>query len=156
MQVEFVAYSQVFLEKSWEWLNEPEIKLLTNTPDFSKEEQQAWFRSLPGRRDYKIWGVTESHKPIGVLGLKNITEHKAEYWGYIGEKEYLGKKIGPLMVAYAIEMAKEMKLQGLYLKVIPQNQRAIKLYEKMNFNRIGEENNLVLMQLTLEAGALFN
>lgn len=150
MQVEFVEYSLLFLEKSWEWLNDPEIKYLTNSSTFSKEDQLKWFHSLSDKSDYKIWGIVDSKKPIGVFGLKNITDNDAEYWGYIGEKEYWGKKIGELIIKRVIEIAKEMNLQLLYLKVIPENKRAIKLYENMNFVCTRNENNSLLMQLDLK------
>ena len=42
-QVAFVEYTEEFLDLSWEWLNDPEIKLLTMTPDFSREDQRAFF-----------------------------------------------------------------------------------------------------------------
>ena len=150
VNVEFADYSKEFLEKSWEWLNDPEIKHLTNTSCFSKEDQLKWFNSLPDRSDYKVFGVLESGKPIGVFGLKNITAHDAEYWGYIGEKDSWGKKIGELIVKRAIEIAKEKNIGLLYLKVIPNNERAIRLYEKMNFVCTGIENNLLIMQLCLK------
>ena len=42
-----VDYNIIFLDKSWYWLNDPEIKALTMTPDFSKEDQASYFKSLP-------------------------------------------------------------------------------------------------------------
>lgn len=49
--VDFVEYSIEFLELSWEWLNDSEIKSLTMTPDFTREEQIVFFRKLPFRQD---------------------------------------------------------------------------------------------------------
>ena len=34
-----VEYTEEFLELSWLWLSDPEIKELTMTPDFTKKEQ---------------------------------------------------------------------------------------------------------------------
>lgn len=136
MNINFDEYSQIFLEKSWEWLQDPEIKYLINAPDISKEQQQQWFDTLPLRNDYFIKGISHNGKPIGVLGLKNIdlTNKKAEYWGYLGEKEYWGKGLSPQMLEYILKIAKEhYNLEQIYLNVILQNIRAIKAYEKVGF-----------------------
>ena len=92
-QIKFVKYNEHFLNKSWDWLNDPEIKKLTLTSDFTKKQQQVFFKSIPTRTDFKIWGVKCGDESIGVVGLKNITSHDAEYFGYIGEKNYWGSGI---------------------------------------------------------------
>src|SRR5690554_613069 len=63
-------YDRIMLEKSWEWLNDPEIKQLTLTPEMKKESQDEWFQNLRNRKDYFIVGVWRNDKPIGVVGIK--------------------------------------------------------------------------------------
>jgi RimJ/RimL family protein N-acetyltransferase len=128
-----VNYNIVFLNKSWEWLNEPEIKALTMTPDFTKEEQLKFYKQLANKQDYWIKGIIEEDIPIGAMGLKHINTHNAEYWGYIGEKKYWGKMIGVYMLQQAILKAKELGLNQIYLIVHSNNTRAKKLYIKMGF-----------------------
>ena len=70
---DLVDFSIEFLEKSWEWLNDPVIKALTMTPDFTREDQENFFKNLPYKDDYWIRGITENNLPIGVMGLKHIT-----------------------------------------------------------------------------------
>ena len=53
--VRLVDFSKVFFDNSWNWLNDPEIKKMTATPDFTKEDQLKWFNSLPSKQDYLIW-----------------------------------------------------------------------------------------------------
>ncbi len=133
-----VDYNSIFLEKSWEWLNDLEIKTLTLTPDFTKEEQSVFFNSLKARNDYWIKGIIEDNIPIGVIGLKHInsSEKSAEYWGYIGEKEYWGKGIGKFMIEESLKKAEELGLTKIFLNVSGQNTRAKKLYQKMGFKII--------------------
>ena len=128
-----VDYNLDFLDKSWEWLNDPEIKTLTLTPHFTKEDQINFYNSLPHKADYWIKGIIENGKPIGAMGLKHITKTEAEYWGYIGDKEYWGKGIGSFMMKEAIIKAKAFGLEKIYLKVSAQNTRAKQLYSKMGF-----------------------
>jgi len=148
-EIKFTDYDEVFLQKSWDWLNDPEMKYLTQTSTFSKEGQLDWFNTLQNRSDYKIWGVMADSEPVGAFGLKNITGYDAEYWGYIGNKAYWGRGIGVLMVKKAIERAKEQGLCAVYLKVIRENKRAIHLYEKTGFECFDEENEFLLMKVAI-------
>ncbi|EPJ8277656.1 GNAT family N-acetyltransferase, partial [Citrobacter freundii] len=92
--LKLVKYDESFLVLSWLWLKDPEISALTMTPEFTKEEQLIFFRSLEKRKDYFIRGITYQNEKIGAVGIKNINQDKGEYWGYIGEKKYWGQGLG--------------------------------------------------------------
>lgn len=132
-KIDFVEYDMKFLEKSWCWLNDPEIKELTLTPSFTKEQQLSFFESLPRRKDYKIWGVLYNDERIGVVGLKNISEYTAEYFGYIGEKRHWNKGLSSDVFQKLFGLAKKHKLKELFLFVSSNNPRAIKAYKKNGF-----------------------
>lgn len=89
-------YDRIMLEKSWEWLNDPEIKQLTLTPEMKKESQDEWFQNLRNRKDYFIVGVWRNDEPIGVVGIKNIASSDGELFGYIGEKNTGAKVLGQI------------------------------------------------------------
>jgi RimJ/RimL family protein N-acetyltransferase len=143
--LKFVLYDKVFLDKSWFWLNDPEIKQLTITPDFTRESQIKWFNSLKDKNDYYIFGVQYQNKPIGVCGLKNIQENTGEYWGYIGEKEYWGRKLGGKMLEYILNLASNKNINEMVLKVWQNNIRAIKLYENYGFKEANKLNEILTM-----------
>ncbi len=132
--IDFVDYDQNFLNLSWKWLNDFEVKSLTDTPDFTKYQQSEWFRGLALKSDYFIKGVLFDNIKVGVVGLKNITNFSGEYWGYIGEKSFWGMGIGKSMVFYIVNYAKKIGLNEVFLKVLKNNLRAINLYEKMGFS----------------------
>lgn len=135
-----VDYNLHFLEKSWEWLNDPEIKLLTLTPDFTKEGQIKFYNSLPARTNYWIKGIAVNNIPIGLVGLKNIntSQKSGEYWGFIGEKSFWGKGIGKFMIEEVLKKTKELRLKKVYLNVSSKNLRARNLYQKMHFKKVSE------------------
>lgn len=150
LKITFEPYSELFLEKSWTWLNDPTIKRLTCTPNFTKEEQSKWFLSLPNKKDYFIKGIMYNNIPIGACGLKHISSSEAEYWGYIGLKEYWGKGFGSVIMTYIEQIAKnELKIFSLYLFVNKDNERAIKLYKKRNYVIESSDNTMYKMRKQL-------
>ena len=145
----FVDYSEIFLHKSWDWLNDQEIKELTMTPNFTKEQQYIFFDSLSNRTNYFIKGIVYDSVLIGVCGLKNITEQDGEYWGYIGEKNYWGKGIGIDIIDFIIEKAKQLNLKSLYLNVSDANIRAQRLYLKKGFDVESRNGGVIKMTRTI-------
>jgi RimJ/RimL family protein N-acetyltransferase len=106
----FEQFSMEYVEKSWEWLNDSEIRQLTDTLVFTKEDQLVWYESLPTKKDYRVWGISITGEKIGVVGLKKITKDSAEFFTYIGEKKYWGKGLGVQILSFAEEQARKLKL----------------------------------------------
>ena len=133
MKIKLSEFNHDFLKLSFIWLNDPEIKELTNTPVFTKESQLSWFESLKERKDYLVWGIMSGATPVGVCGLKKITLVDCEYWGYIGEKSYWGKGIGKTIMNLMEAEARKLNLKSIWLQVIADNERAVKLYLKAGY-----------------------
>jgi len=127
-RLRFSRFDERFCEKSWQWLNDPEIKQLTMTPDFTREGQLRWFARLPEMKDYMIWGLSFEEVPIGAAGLKKITRNDGEYWGYIGERRYWGLGLGRQIVRFVLNEARALKLREVFLRVHRDNFRAVTLY----------------------------
>ena len=150
--IQLEKYDEVYLKNSWRWLNDPQIKSLTDTSDFTQEQQKKWFESIDETPTYKIWGVSFNGIPIGVFGIKNINdlERKGEYWGYIGEKQYWGQGLGKIILNELLKIASnELKLESIYLRVLVENNVAINLYRKFDFQEVSNENGNIIMQKTL-------
>lgn len=145
MKIQFPEFDRVFLTLSYKWLSDSTIKYLTQTPDITKENQEKWFASLPDKNDYYIRGIAVDNKPIGACGLKHITSEAGEYWGYIGEKDYWGKGIGGRMLAFIEEYAKSLGLKQIYLHVLHDNERAMRLYVKNGYEAVPEAANMIKM-----------
>lgn len=149
LALSLVSYNEIFLEKSWGWLNDKEIKYLTMTPDFTREEQKSFFSSLKDRKNYYIYGVNYNDIPIGACGLKNVVNNAAELWLYIGEKDYWHKGLGKVLMHKLEKQARLIGLEKLYLKVLNENKRAIKLYNLTNYNEVKEVENYIVMEKIL-------
>jgi RimJ/RimL family protein N-acetyltransferase len=149
-EAEFREFNRDILEKSWEWLNDPVIKELTSTSEFDAESQESWFESLKTRTDYYIRSVWYKDKPIGVMGIKHLTDKDGETFGYLGEKEYWGKTIGVQGLQYMIDYAKSIKLESLYAIVLKENINSYKLMRRLGFEKEKEiDENAIVMRLYL-------
>lgn len=106
--------------------------------DISPIEHQEWLdtKVKTGKVAQFIIYIRESDVPIGSVYLQNINfVHKnAEYGIFIGETEALGHGFGTeaakLVIRYAFE---QLGLHKLYLRVISDNERAIRSYERAGF-----------------------
>lgn len=131
--ISLVPYDRNCLDHSWKWLSDPEIRELTMTPEFTREQQISFFESLPHREGYSIWGVAFNEQLIGAAGLKNQRAAIAEYWTYIGEREFWGKGHGRHIFKSVEEKARLMGLTSLEMKVTKENARSIALHASLGF-----------------------
>ncbi len=132
--MELVKYDEEFCQKSFEWLQDDELCSLVDTAKPTKASQTAWFNSILYRNDYLIWGIKFDDIPIGVCGIKHISSSSGEYFGYFGEKKHRGKGLGEQMMRLVEKEARNKNLNLLYLHVLPDNKRAIALYEKSGYH----------------------
>lgn len=143
--ISLATFDEVFLEKSFKWLNDPEILLLIDGVPVTKENQWEWFNNLPQREDYRIWGLICNDTPIGVMGLRHITKLEAEFFCYVGEKDYWGGCGRPIILLAEAE-AKAMGLKELWLRVLRDNQRAKKVYENIGFIQYKNDTRFYFMK----------
>ena len=131
--MKLVEFDNKYFSKSWDWLNDEEVKKLTNTPDFTKESQLKWFNSLKSNKEYRIWGVEIEGLAVGCAGLKRITDKDACVFWYIGEKQSWGKGIGTKIANEISKKAKELNLEFLYGEPLLENIKSINLLFKEGY-----------------------
>ena len=81
--------------------------------------------------------------------MKSIRDNKAEYIGYIGEKEHWGKGLGRKMLEMTEEIAKEIGIRSLHLEVSKVNSRAINLYLSEGYCTYDQNDDLFFMKKSL-------
>lgn len=150
VKVDFRDFTRDVLEKSWEWLNDPQIQMQTSTPALDRDSSEKWFNSLQTRDDYFIKSIWCNGKPIAVMGLKHLTKKDAEAFGYIGEKEYWGKSVGVQGLEYLIEQAKLFNLQSVYSVILKTNLSSYKLHWRLGFKfEDDKDEEKIIMRLLL-------
>lgn len=133
--------------------------------EFTEESHNHWIKTMveTGKVVQTIICDAQTNKSLGSVYIRDIdTVHKkGEYGIFIGEEEARGRGVGTtaakLMIRYAFE---ELDLHKLFLRVLAENVRAIKSYEKAGFIKEaylrdevfldGEYRDIVLMAVIRE------
>ena len=108
--------------------------------DFTREGHEKWIRTMidTGLAVQFMICIGEEQRPVGSVYLRDIDRihKKAEYGIFIGEKDAWGQGYGTWaakkMIAFAFE---KEGLHKLMLRVLAENQGAIRSYEKAGFVR---------------------
>lgn len=135
MEIRLVNFDEKYLEKSYYWLNDLEIKSETMAPDISEESQREWFEALGSRNDYFIKGIEADSRPVGAAGIKHIDFEKnvGESWLYIGEKDVQSRGIGSRVMEELFTYATAIGLTRLNARVLSSNRRSVKFHSKLGY-----------------------
>lgn len=127
-----------------QWRNDLEVMQFTNPSIdvYAASDTENFVEQMTQSSTSRTYIIEDKQadKPIGVTSLIHLDykNQNAECIIDIGEKEYwsqgYGKEAFQLLLNYAFG---EMNLHRLYLKVFSFNERAIKLYEKLGFEKEG-------------------
>ncbi|MDX1837999.1 N-acetyltransferase [Legionella taurinensis] len=123
----------------FKWINDKELVLFNgNFKEVSQQEHQQWFDNLFKPSDAITFSILENqdNKLIGSCSLRNISQihHNAELQIRIGEREYQNRGYGSDAVRKLVDWGfSSLNLKRIYLNVLSTNQRAIKAYQKCDF-----------------------
>ena len=134
---------------SWKWRNDPKVWEHTGSkPNIlvTEEIEKQWILEKLEERNSVRFAIEVDDVYVGNIQLTNIIEKKtAEYHIFIGDKSYWGKGVATLATAQIIRFAKTVKnLQSLYLSVKPENNAAIRVYEKSGFIKVNDDVKMTL------------
>ena len=131
-----------------EWLNDPEVAMgLSLYLPISTDEEEHWYeqvlKSPNAERPLSIEVQQEEDwKLIGNSGLFTIDwrNRNAELGIFIGEKSYWDQGYGTEVLQLVLQHAfATLNLHRIFLRVFADNQRAIKVYEKIGFVHEGRQ-----------------
>lgn len=127
------------------WRNDKELIdfLGANYMYTSETIDEIWYQNYINNRSKQIRLAIiddEKNKHIGNVYLTEIqsVNRSAEFSILIGEKEYWSKSIGEDVTNTVINHGfNDINLNRIYLYVLSDNERAIKMYKKLNFKEEG-------------------
>ena len=134
---------------SVKWRNDPEVfKYTGNTysQEITIESEIEWIRKVISKpNDYRC-AILADDVYVGNIYLTDITNEKADYHIFIGEKDYWGKGVAreasQLILEYAFS---HLQLKWVELRVKKQNNRAIALYIALGFKSFKDEGDWIRM-----------
>ncbi len=134
-----VPFEERYLELSYGWLTDPDLARLTMTNAVTPEAQRDWWRELPHRDDYAVWGIEYDGVPVGVMGIKHIgVNDGAEYFMYIGDRAYWGRGIATWAFAEVVAEVRARGLRYLYGVIGKHNERSLAVHTREGFAVTGE------------------
>ena len=115
----------------------------------AKEVDENWYENyLQNRQQNKRLTIVDTAKDlaIGTIQLTNIHQinKSAEYSIMIGDKDYWGQGAGLAATKEILNHGfNDLNLNRIYLTVLVENTRAIKLYVKAGFSEEGREREAI-------------
>jgi UDP-4-amino-4,6-dideoxy-N-acetyl-beta-L-altrosamine N-acetyltransferase len=136
-RVELRAQSEADAEDVLRWRSRPEAQAeLFGDHVPTMQEHLAWLKNHGESRKEFIIVALPDRKGIGTIGLSQIDRRNgtAEYGILIGEPEYEGRGYAHAASAGILSIAfRDLGLHRVHLRVFPENERAVKLYEALGF-----------------------
>lgn len=121
------------------WLNNPKVNKFIGDELGKKtnlKKQKEWFAEYQTDKNKIFFTVCDDSKPIGFMGLSNISKinRNADLFIAIGEDDYRGKGIGKIAMKWIIDYGfNKLKLHKINLGVIKDNTPAVNLYKSLGF-----------------------
>lgn len=126
-----------------QWRNDPEVmQYLTNQFRYiGLQADRNWFAYYQQHRNEAVrLAILDEGSLVGTVQLTQIDRmnQQAEYSIMIGEKNHQSKGLGRQATRAILNHAfLDLNLHRIYLTVLPENERAIRLYESIGFQREG-------------------
>lgn len=147
--INFTELNNEEKEEVLEWRNDAEIRKYMLDPHIIKpEEHYSFIDSLRGDKNKVYYLIKEDNEKIGVINLVDIDfkELNATAGMYLNPS-LIGSGKGRVLVDTIIEVSiNKYHLKKIFLKVLKNNNRAIKLYNKAGFYKIDEKSNFYILE----------
>lgn len=111
-----------------------------NFPFERDEEVKKWFRYKTYTIKNKYYSVKDKNsKLVGYLGIKNRSFiRKSSFLGIVFDPNNINKGFGTeSLIAFLDYYFNRLRMKVIYLEVAEFNHRALKVYEKLGFKKIG-------------------
>jgi RimJ/RimL family protein N-acetyltransferase len=121
------------------WLNNCNINKFIGNELGQKtnlKKEKKWLNDYKKNKNKKFFTICDNSKPIGFMGLSNISKinKNADLFIVIGEDDYRGRGFGKIAMKWLIDYGfTKQKLHKINLGVVENNILAINLYKSLGF-----------------------
>ena len=137
------------LATTLQWRNQDDIrKNFFHKDIISYEQHHTWFEKYITKNDDMVFVGELNGEIIGQLAIYdiNVSTKKAEVGRFIISPKYAGRGYMKKLINLLFELCSTLKIETLYLYVIPTNYKAISLYQKLGFVAIRTTTESILME----------
>ncbi len=135
------AIEQQDLPDYVEWLNDPKVlEYFGSYSPLSLAQEEKWYEEMLQDRSFSAFAIEFEGQHIGGAGLSEIDGRNAsaEIGLFIGKPELWGQGLGFDVMQTLLRFGfEQMNLNRIFLQVFAGNERAIHLYEKLDFQHEG-------------------
>lgn len=151
--INFLQRSKTEQIETLNWRNSQNVTKYFQIQDIKLETHLKWLDSLtkPSPRTIAFF-IENENKLIGVTYFHSIDyANKICDWGmYIYDTSDRGKGIGSKVLAQSLDYAaNDLGIKSVFLEVLPDNERAKKVYEKSGFKLIENKQSFLRYQKDL-------
>jgi len=122
------------------WWRDPVLRKLTSgvLKPISDQEIKKYFKGMLAHKlEHHFLILLNQKKAIGHIAFRGRKDKSCETQIIIGEEKYWGKGYGTKAIKLGLKEISRYNYKKIYLKVRPENLRAIKTYKKCGFRAIG-------------------
>ncbi len=135
------------------WRNREEARIwFKNSAIISADMHGAWFKAYESKDSDYVFIIEAGQIPVGQASVYNIdmATGSAEIGRFLAAPEHSGKGHVNAACAALMTLCKDaLSLRHLYLEVLPNNHRAIRLYEHHGFVTTQRQDQLLRMERSL-------
>lgn len=140
-----VSYEEQF--STLHWRNSEHVSKYFQIKNIDEKTHRNWLEKLKEQSPKTIaFFIKSNEKLIGVTYFHSIDYEKQEAdWGiYIYEESFRGKGIGTKTLSSCLEYAKDtLDINTIFLEVLEHNFAAKAVYEKMGFELLAKNDNIL-------------
>lgn len=139
------------LQATLSWRNRDENRRwFINSNIIEWDSHAKWFESYQKKSDDFVFVIESDGELVGqcaVYGI-DLQRKRAEVGRFLAAPDSAGKGYIKRGCQLLIEMCwQQLALESVFLEVLEENVRAIKLYEKLGFNEVSRNGKLIVLEL---------
>lgn len=142
------------LSTTLEWRNRDEARVWFKTSDvLSFDQHYGWFKRYQEKDDDFLFIVTVNSKPVGQASVYEIDwrSGRAEVGRFLAAPEESGKGYISQACAELVRFCeRSLGLTYLFLEVMENNDKAVRVYERNGFSEESRYNGLIRMGRTVD------
>lgn len=147
--IEFVPLQEVHLSLLRQWLKNPHVAEFWQETENEDEFREKFLNEMP-RRGVFAFVILMDQRPIGYIQSYNACEVGGGWWPnarqgtfgidqFIGDPELVGRGIGTEIIKkFVNDLFLRPEVNEIITDPDPKNKRAIRAYEKVGFEAVGE------------------